>query len=700
MSWSSLAPAALDPLQATITSNLETGSRQKPTPTLPATIAPRICYICRRIHRTFEHCRPLDEIFSPPAKSQAQTTIQTDDRIVLPALQDTSASAVMSKYGTATGKSTTSYRASRGSRRSQKREKWASIKDAFHQLYVVEGKTLEYTMAEFERKYSFRASERKWKMQIKEWNFEKNINQKDMAILVAKEEKRARDEEKETSFYWRGKQIRPEKLANFKKRRIVEEIVPASPSAETPMDITYGTPRNHDILDDIEEVNEMFGSHECDDDRYTSSIRLPERALNDFKVFIETPGMDKLVDWYLYDLDDVKATPVKTTSIHWAGKAIDTSFQRDLSILKRGSLVLPGSKFTASCLEILDRARSDTRKKTGEHVNGMIRYLGGITYGLKHWNGNPDIFLPHIANFLDVRRTLNFHLWIATYMRQNPFQELLKLIKSSFGPTATVTLDLSARLENSESILDMGWARKMHILMREVEENRNGYGRSKQRLYWQLTLAETALIKKPLDKAQTILSTALLEYVSNDMTFSLKEELSFDFIIREHGLQGMHSWIPHIWAMEPDWHGILKNLLNSVIDEIRGHMIRQPASVVEDVFDVTASLAIATAATLCGDTCVSKVYPIFTELLMKIDSSSGSNRERLKACVLLHRCVYHATVGDGEGFEEDSREARLLIGAMADKVETAGWYLAMEGLWRLVQRNVNRYLAGKSNKGA
>jgi hypothetical protein len=68
-------------------------------------------------------------------------------------------------------------------------------------------------------------------MQIKEWNFDKNISQKDMAILVAKEEKRARDEEKETSFYWRGKEIRPEKLANFKKRRMAEEIVLASPSA-------------------------------------------------------------------------------------------------------------------------------------------------------------------------------------------------------------------------------------------------------------------------------------------------------------------------------------------------------------------------------------------------------------------------------------------------------------------------------------
>lgn len=47
------------------------------------------------------------------------------------------------------------------SRRAAKREKWESIKDEVRQLYVVEGKKLEITMAEIQRKHSFTASLRK-----------------------------------------------------------------------------------------------------------------------------------------------------------------------------------------------------------------------------------------------------------------------------------------------------------------------------------------------------------------------------------------------------------------------------------------------------------------------------------------------------------------------------------------------------------
>ncbi len=66
---------------------------------------------------------------------------------------------------------------------------------------------------------------------MKEWKFDKNINKNDMTILAAKAEKRARDGDKQTIFYCRGEIIKSEKLVNFQKRMVVEDIAPASPSA-------------------------------------------------------------------------------------------------------------------------------------------------------------------------------------------------------------------------------------------------------------------------------------------------------------------------------------------------------------------------------------------------------------------------------------------------------------------------------------
>lgn len=66
-------------------------------------------------------------------------------------------------------------------------------------------------------------------MQVKEWSFDKNLSRSDMTILVAKSEKRAREEGKETVFYSRGQEISSDKFVQFKKRKL-EDVV-ASPCA-------------------------------------------------------------------------------------------------------------------------------------------------------------------------------------------------------------------------------------------------------------------------------------------------------------------------------------------------------------------------------------------------------------------------------------------------------------------------------------
>lgn len=71
---------------------------------------------------------------------------------------------------------------------------------------------------------------RKWKLKLKEWEFEKNLTEKTMKILVAKEKKRAR-EGKETVFYHHGSQITSKRIETFKRQKITNESEEASPSA-------------------------------------------------------------------------------------------------------------------------------------------------------------------------------------------------------------------------------------------------------------------------------------------------------------------------------------------------------------------------------------------------------------------------------------------------------------------------------------
>ncbi len=52
-----------------------------------------------------------------------------------------------------------------------------------------------------------------------------------MKIVVAKKEKRAREEGKDTVFFHHGSLIPSEKIENFKRRRTVKYSDPASPNA-------------------------------------------------------------------------------------------------------------------------------------------------------------------------------------------------------------------------------------------------------------------------------------------------------------------------------------------------------------------------------------------------------------------------------------------------------------------------------------
>jgi hypothetical protein len=88
-------------------------------------------------------------------------------------------------------------------------------------------------------------SERKWKDKLKEWKFEKNISAADMNVLVTKCGKRKRDEGKDTTFFHMGKEIKLEKLENFKKRKSTKTMEVVSSTAGTSYLGTQVSYQNH-----------------------------------------------------------------------------------------------------------------------------------------------------------------------------------------------------------------------------------------------------------------------------------------------------------------------------------------------------------------------------------------------------------------------------------------------------------------------
>ena len=70
----------------------------------------------------------------------------------------------------------------------------------------------------------FEYSERKWKGKLKEWRFEKNLSASDMSIIVAKSEKRVREEGKDTVFFHGQSEITQERIEQFKRRKTTKAV--------------------------------------------------------------------------------------------------------------------------------------------------------------------------------------------------------------------------------------------------------------------------------------------------------------------------------------------------------------------------------------------------------------------------------------------------------------------------------------------
>lgn len=121
---------------------------------------------------------------------------------------------------------------------------WEALRPLITQLYY--NNTLEETIKAVKDMTGFESRSRRFRSKLEEWGLsKKNINSQDIQIMLAKQEKRKRDEGKDTAVIINGTRVEGSKLDNIYKRQVRMALHHASPSAPTPNGVEYFTPMNN-----------------------------------------------------------------------------------------------------------------------------------------------------------------------------------------------------------------------------------------------------------------------------------------------------------------------------------------------------------------------------------------------------------------------------------------------------------------------
>jgi hypothetical protein len=116
-------------------------------------------------------------------------------------------------------------------------EEWEHQKALIERLYLDEDKTVEDTMRHLKDEKNFVVGERKFKMQLKKWGFDKNIKSSVMQLMLAKATKRKFEEDKDTKFRYKGRDILPGGSVNMPKEATLK-MAKESPHLR----VSYSTP--------------------------------------------------------------------------------------------------------------------------------------------------------------------------------------------------------------------------------------------------------------------------------------------------------------------------------------------------------------------------------------------------------------------------------------------------------------------------
>ncbi|MCJ1384778.1 hypothetical protein MMC17_007896 [Xylographa soralifera] len=119
---------------------------------------------------------------------------------------------------------------------------WEKHRNAIKRLYVDEDKTLAATRQVMKDEHGFDASEKAYKAQFQEWNWEKNLKKPITDFIHVKEEQR-KSQGKTTTFIYRGSTISKARLNRICKRMAnVDTKTYSEAIIKTPRGLSYHTP--------------------------------------------------------------------------------------------------------------------------------------------------------------------------------------------------------------------------------------------------------------------------------------------------------------------------------------------------------------------------------------------------------------------------------------------------------------------------
>ncbi|TVY25108.1 hypothetical protein LHYA1_G005969 [Lachnellula hyalina] len=217
-------------------------------------------------------------------------------------------------------------------------QKWEPLKEKIRRIYMVEDKTLPVTMNKIELEHGFKASVRKWKNKLKDWGFDKNIPAQDMQILVAKAEKRARDDGKETIFSMEGRKLDPRGSRTLKggRRPNSWKLHHRVLASETPPNITYNTPGPH--TEDGEEFENLLNN--------VITIESIDRAIHDFERRDAPADQSKHHSQRPHFSSELDSTPENAADEEDSHPSVSASLENDMAHYISLDLDLGATKVT------------------------------------------------------------------------------------------------------------------------------------------------------------------------------------------------------------------------------------------------------------------------------------------------------------------------------------------------------------------
>ncbi|KAK0617745.1 hypothetical protein B0T14DRAFT_605742 [Immersiella caudata] len=118
---------------------------------------------------------------------------------------------------------------------------WREVYDTVYELYWVEDQTLEETMNIMNYQHNFSATKKQWVSKPGKWKLKNNISTKEMQNMDRIQRKRRLEEEKDTRFSVRGRDVSQCNIDQWEKRQKGDPGETLD-QAETLSDISYDTP--------------------------------------------------------------------------------------------------------------------------------------------------------------------------------------------------------------------------------------------------------------------------------------------------------------------------------------------------------------------------------------------------------------------------------------------------------------------------